>query len=467
MSRLTAEDIRAMGRDEGLPRNDKPNDLAPDRGNRTVLTIERDDEVFLPREIAKTFVQPAQPSTSRSILDLENSDPDFSKRYPPLISLRKSKTISGLAQRSRSPFLADINPEAEISRFPSVSQIEHRLRSEQSCQSLGRNPGASAGRWSFDEDRPSRQQGANCPKVVDAPVPTLPGAWPEPRPEFEGPAPQTSEESSGAFFDRMTRSRSPERTNKTSQYIPAHLRRPSRLSLDTSSVPDPFGSRLAADPSSAPRRVAHPLTVDTSCAPRFLHRQTIDGNSTVSQLGRSKTVTASKHDTTGPQLGRSHTVTASNPAARLTKPFDPLEDLRQSRLASGLPRRGGTERYRRRPYNDSFTGAGRMPWESFENVARSNTERPAASRPEGQPRAKRDFQAANQKHQSPTGTGFGIPNKVSQCVKQLRDMGYGNHSPHEANRLSIYAAVCSGNVMDAVEMIEEDRKAGLERQLIG
>jgi hypothetical protein len=161
------------------------------------------------------------------------------------------------------------------------------------------------------------------------------------------------------------------------------------------------------------------------------------------------------------QLGRSKTVTASNPAARLTRPFDPLEAARQSRDTSEIPRRSDSERHRRRPYNDSFTGAGRTPWESFERGPQA-----VADRHEARP-TRREARPFNAVDQSSTGADFGISDKVGDCVRQLRDMGYGHRSPHEASRLSIYAAACNGNVVDAVEMIEEDRKAGRHHKNTG
>lgn len=405
-----------------------PDRSATNEQRPLIHVARRNNQFHLPRETA--FAQPSVLAASRSILDLENSDPDFSKRYPPLtVSLRKSKTIGSLADRAKSPFLANINPEAEISRFPSLSQIESNMRSDRHRENRDRNASI---RWSFDEDRQSSQPTTLRSELAmpPAPAPTLPGAWPELRPEVEGPTLPTSEESSGAFFDRMTRSRSPEPTAKTAQYIPAHLRRPFALSVDT---------------AQAPRHLRHPLTVDTDCVPRHIRQPRL-------------------HDGSGPQLGRSKTVTASNPAARLTKPFDPLEDSRQSRVVHGLPRRSETERYRRRPYTERFTGAGRMPWESFESESSSRFDRPAAARPDLRTNL-RDTVASS--GGGVASAGFGIPDSVTQCVKQLKNMGYGGLSPHEANRLSVYAAVCGGNVMDAVEMIEEDRKAGLQRQLVG
>ena len=399
------------------------------------LNLQQNDQVQLPRETAKTYTQPSKAASSRSILDLENSDPDFSTRYPPLMSLRKSKTISSLADRSRSPFLANMNTEAAISRFPSLSQIEHEARSERRPESTGEAPDTASRPWSFLKDSQDSQQAPTRPKLVipgrhvadAAPAipPNLPGAWPEAKPEVEGPTLPTSEESSGAFFDRMTRSRSPEPATRSFRYIPAHVRQ-----SQTSGI------------QYMPRHVREPLVVDTTNTPRHLRHSTSVG-------------------TMAPQLGRSKTVTASNPAARLTRPFDPLEDARQSRDSNGLPRRSGTERYRRRPYNDSFTGAGRMPWESFEHIPQP--ERLVAARYDPRPikRESKPFSTTN------PSFGIGTSDKVADCVKQLRDMGYGNRSPHEASRLSIYAAACNGDIVDAVEMIEEDRKAGRQHKNVG
>ena len=153
------------------------------------------------------------------------------------------------------------------------------------------------------------------------------------------------------------------------------------------------------------------------------------------------------------QLGRSNTV-AGNPAARLTRPFDPVSDALQTNNAASMPRRGLTERHRRRPYHDSFTGAGRTAWELFEDVRG----------PTGDTEPRRRVRLADR---APQSVGFGIPDKVNDCVAKLRGMGYGEGSAHEASRLSVYAAACNGDVVDAVEMIEEDRKALLQHRKAG
>lgn len=425
---------RPSGRYYHETRGSKPDDLgAQDHHPSQQLNTYGNDQVRLPRETAKTYAQSSKTTTSRSILDLENSDADFSTRYPPLMSLRKSKTIASLANRSRSPFLTTINPESVIARFPSLSEIEREARTDRLAESLGEDHDTSTKRQSFVKDSQNLQPSGIRPRLIiparsaadagPATPPKLPGAWPEPKHEADDPTLPTSEESSGAFFDRMTRSRSPEPATRSFRYIPAHLRH----------------SRTTATPH-VPRHPREPLNVDTTYTPPHLrHSLSID--------------------TMAPQLGRSNAVTASNPAARLTQPFDPLEDARQSRDAKGLLRRSGTEAYRRRPYNASFTGAGRIPWKSFELI-------PEATRHE-QRAIRRETKPLNGNEQSSTNAGFNISDKVGDCVRQLRDMGYGNQSPHEASRLSIYAAACNGVVIDAVEMIEEDRKAGRQHKDIG
>ena len=49
--------------------------------------------------------------------------------------------------------------------------------------------------------------------------------------------------------------------------------------------------------------------------------------------------------------------------------------------------------------------------------------------------------------------------KIQDCVKTLRQMGYGMSDPNEMARLSVYASATGGNVVEAVDMIEEDRQA--------
>ncbi|KAJ5156019.1 hypothetical protein N7492_008822 [Penicillium capsulatum] len=48
---------------------------------------------------------------------------------------------------------------------------------------------------------------------------------------------------------------------------------------------------------------------------------------------------------------------------------------------------------------------------------------------------------------------------VQSCVSSLMDMGYGAAHDGGRSRIAVYAAASNGNLLDAIEMIEEDRKA--------
>ncbi|KAJ5552140.1 hypothetical protein N7494_001518 [Penicillium frequentans] len=48
---------------------------------------------------------------------------------------------------------------------------------------------------------------------------------------------------------------------------------------------------------------------------------------------------------------------------------------------------------------------------------------------------------------------------IEDCVSSLIDMGYGSVEDGGRARMAIYAAACNGNLFDAIEMIEEERKA--------
>ena len=316
--------------------------------------------LVMPQETAESIAATEPTLSAKSILDLEDLDSDFTARYPSLLSIEQS----------------NITP-LKYSRLPR--------------------------------------------ETTNATSRPLPGSWPEPRMDVEGPALPTSEETSGAFFNRMAR-------NQEQNVL-----------------------RSGFDDINA----WHPLL----------------GCRDVS-------------------LGRHNTVTASNPAARLSSPFEPLEDLRHSRERNGLPRRSGTEKYSRRPYAEQYSGAGRLPWESFENLSQPQIRGPTAarSRPDPSARAQEPLstastvastarvwgpfesqqvvQAIEQSEAVPETVVPRVtqnPSKADLCVQQLKAMGYGSRPGRYADlddhRLQLYATVSDGKVEEAVEMLEEDKKA--------
>jgi len=52
---------------------------------------------------------------------------------------------------------------------------------------------------------------------------------------------------------------------------------------------------------------------------------------------------------------------------------------------------------------------------------------------------------------------------VRACVAHLQSMGYGASDVNERERLHVYASAAGGDVLEAVDMIEEERRAALEK----
>jgi hypothetical protein len=235
---------------------------------------------------------------------------------------------------------------------------------------------------------------------------------------------------------------------------------------------------------------------------------------------KSKSTTSQGNGATTNSLLRANTVTSSNPAARLLRPFDPAaEGPGVPSSTHSLPRRSGTERYRRRPYAEQFSGMGRTLWEEFERAgsqAQSTVSR-LPSRPEtgtldvapSNPSSSIDRSKSLNHHQStnysrpytllPMRSALDLsatqrnspdlpvsqpqhrltaatstPNlvrcsatdaanncrrskQVESCIRTLQEMGYKPHS-----RLPVYAEACDGNISKAMSMAEEDEKATQE-----
>lgn len=329
------------------------------------------------------------PVVPSAILDQEDSDPDFSMRYPSLLSSNYPE--QGHANKSRfdstKSFLGDFNPESEIARYPTVSQLHHQaLKAEDKCMNTN--------------DLTSTRR---IPPLL--PPLKIPGSWPQAEAESS-----VGEESSGQFFERMT--------------------------------------------------------------------------------GR----------TSGGHISRSNTVTASNPAARLPGPFDPLSDLahtireqkrrkaKQEENAQpvGISRmKSETAPSSRRPYSETFTGAGRVPWESFEYFTRAGQSWEKAKEIQ---RAQKSHTSAplNRSMREPsrwsTETFVDQPptvelnmdektqarqsmqpvaqkDKYDICAERMKEMGYGVRDSAEKERLRVFAVAADGSVEAAIDILEEERQA--------
>lgn len=181
---------------------------------------------------------------------------------------------------------------------------------------------------------------------------------------------------------------------------------------------------------------------------------------------------------------RPATVKPQQGESRLTRPFDPLAEsvtLHRSRLIDNFRRTTAQRRSfhdyyadNRRPYSEYFTGNGRLGWESFlakhENASSrlpTPTDHPTPSVPteksvlpetsESMPRSETPIYNAGEHYDAKT------VEKVQECVDQLRSLGFGTIENGGEARLLVYAQAAEGILEDAIETIEEERKAYKQR----
>ncbi|MCJ1251231.1 hypothetical protein MMC30_008462 [Trapelia coarctata] len=171
------------------------------------------------------------------------------------------------------------------------------------------------------------------------------------------------------------------------------------------------------------------------------------------------------------------------PGARLIKPFDPLAEtatIHRHQLIEGV-RRSATvaglhDRYistNRRPYSAYFDGDGRVEWDQFIQGSRSNgrvmvqngngtSQRHPIQRARSEriPTSARAIVSESMPtHQDPTTVGV-----VQTCVEELKKLGFGKQEDGGMTRLVVYAQAANGNLEDAIDMIDEERKAWEERK---
>lgn len=169
-------------------------------------------------------------------------------------------------------------------------------------------------------------------------------------------------------------------------------------------------------------------------------------------------------------LRRSNTMMPVNPSARLSGPFDPLSPVESGNPVGPL-RRSATQRDALR--TTDFTSADTL-W------SRHPSGPPA--HPTGLSKAKsyrnrRRFSVEDLPHDqgsdvnaASNGGNHARQSRVnddrcsiSACVAILLNLGYGGVQDGGRSRITMYAEVAGGNVSEAIELIEEDRKAYEQR----
>lgn len=177
------------------------------------------------------------------------------------------------------------------------------------------------------------------------------------------------------------------------------------------------------------------------------------------------------------------------PGARLAKPFDPLaetatihrhqliEGVRRSATVSGLH-----DAYRstnRRPYTTCFDNSGRVERESLANRPLATQQTSYYPRPRAHSGSRRTIshsvasqswlppppppQPARNESSVPLHHDPSTVSAVQDCVEQLKNLGFARDENGGLGRLVIYAQAAAGKLNDAIDLIDEERKAYEER----
>ena len=172
------------------------------------------------------------------------------------------------------------------------------------------------------------------------------------------------------------------------------------------------------------------------------------------------------------------------PSARLVKPFDPLAEtatIHRHKLLEGIRRSstmgGLRDRYcanNRRPYSEYFSGNGRVEWDSFirgfDEQAKHLQQQQRAVSGDSAPTAQvatskleKTFDATGEEALAPTHQDPSTVSRVQNCVEQLKCLGFGKEEDGGVGRLVVYAQAANGDLGDAIDMIDEERRVYKER----
>ncbi|KIW37395.1 uncharacterized protein PV06_10438 [Exophiala oligosperma] len=459
--------------------------------------------------------QPHKATARHSILDMESTDPDFSARYPPLLSLRKAMSVNELQKTAQATSPSHSNPVTGPAavRYPSLRQFEqqaHTLASNKTPVALSSARPRDITPWE-DELKSRKTSSYRKPSVEEDDCAV------EPEPSTVKPGPSSSRPTMpsaglpGAWPET--------KTAEDMSALPAN-----KPLLNGGSVRLPetnIFSKPPANLTDSSRPLFRPYPDSTSRPPMSFGSEALKKN-----------------------LRRYHTVSAGiNPAARLNGPFDPLAahppmqprsqksqpDLQNSyrnsedtlshkpSLPNLLPQRSQTVNYtdryvpryvtpsvfmnRARDYAESRSNARDhrieghhipgpgwgvryfspfgQPATSAASSAQTSTattveERPSPNTPAkpvfaGRPTSNPPYsfvppvQGATTK---PAGRRISTPapalptgiKAINDCVNTLIDMGFGANA-NEMTRLNAVASATAGNLEEAIDMLEEDREA--------
>lgn len=131
----------------------------------------------------------------------------------------------------------------------------------------------------------------------------------------------------------------------------------------------------------------------------------------------------------------------AHPESRLTGPFDPLGSAESHNAARGLQRGS-----RSLLFNPQDSSSSIHQPEILGNASQNTPE---------------NFHAGNERQNPASNSTI---SRIDNCVDTLAGLGYGSTEEGGHHRLAVYAAAADGKVNDAIEMIEDERKAYAQRR---
>ncbi|KAL4775300.1 hypothetical protein BDW60DRAFT_179834 [Aspergillus nidulans var. acristatus] len=129
------------------------------------------------------------------------------------------------------------------------------------------------------------------------------------------------------------------------------------------------------------------------------------------------------------------------------KSFDPFEPQ------PGLRRRATERHSLRGPHRGRMGPRHRASFHQLSQLAPEQT--PNLSAPEEEPEVQEYTRSSREEQKQ---------RAIDECVSALVDMGFGDEEGGGRQRLEIYAAAAKGDLVEAIEMIEEERKAYEQRE---
>ncbi|KAK2878143.1 hypothetical protein FQN49_001118 [Arthroderma sp. PD_2] len=403
-SELACKTTEAEGPHMGFnfPVIELDNGTSPTLAYQRLLTSSQSEPADIPEPEGQDNIQPP-PKTAL----LDESESNLAERYPSLFACQGINNVDLNLQHDMhgTPPSASNSHDFRMDRYPPMRQLELQPPFMPEPQPFGTRPLANY-RISMPDHRALERNinASGVDELSGPPVPDrLPGSWP---------------------WDQET-----QQNNVLSRGIPAeNLSDP----IHTFRMPSPGQNRN--------------LSMKDYQMQLMLLEQQNKKRLLLARQIQMEEQNSTAHSGQQPPLDQDQT------SSNVSSPFIPHHDRFASFTPAGTSslRRSATERVRRPPPRTSA-------FHPYPQRRSSNHELPEiindrehhSNFPGTFPRET----------QAPSITETPLNDKTEVCLSHLRALGFGNDRSQDANRLRIFAQAADGNLEEAIEMIEEERKA--------